>query len=460
MQDKKIYKVGGYVRDYLINKIHKTSLDPHDIDWVAVGYTPEEFIQMGFKSVGKAFPVFLHPETGEEFALARKEKAIGNKHTDFEFIFTPDISIEEDLARRDFTINSIAEKGYVLGEEKHKIKIFLASANKLIDPFNGIQDIAFKIIEVTNPVHFKEDPLRILRAHRFAVKLGFTLSKRTKLLIKEMLEDNALSFLSKERIYKEFTAGFMYNPVKYIELLQETGTLQCLIPELSLLFDTPEKEEYHSTKNTWQHTAAAIEWLLKTYPDISLKVLLGTLFHDIYKGICQKKNFERKKGEEYIRHDSKEAVEYFNTLANRLNFETNIKNFCKNVIFTHMKAWNIADECVKTTSIYDFIEKITYKFSKDRINDTFDLIKVFKADAISDHTTKNIEKIDAFECLLKKAIKICYSININEISGFMDVSGEQRSQLLKEKRCELIQLYIKPLLKELRNGNYNILKGD
>ena len=172
----KIYLVGGAVRDRILG------MKSNDRDYVVVGGTPQKMIDQGFKQVGKSFPVFLHPETGEEYALARKEVKTGKKHTDFEFIFSPDVTLEEDLKRRDLTINAIAYD----------------SENKIyIDPFDGISDIFTKCLRATSD-HFVEDPLRVLRVARFASQLNFNITYTLLYMMLKMTQNGDLNHLTPE----------------------------------------------------------------------------------------------------------------------------------------------------------------------------------------------------------------------------------------------------------------------
>lgn len=209
----KIYRVGGYVRDTLLG------LTPTDCDHVVVGSTPEEMLLQGYVQVGKSFPVFLHPKTHEEYALARSEIKIGNRHQDFAINAHPKITLEEDLSRRDLTINAIAED----------------SAGNLIDPYNGIKDLREGILRHISPA-FKDDPLRILRVARFSATLGFYVAPETMLLLKEMANQKAGLHVSRERIVRELElacAGKFSN--NFFSILSESGNLEVFFPNLLLI---------------------------------------------------------------------------------------------------------------------------------------------------------------------------------------------------------------------------------
>lgn len=212
----KIYLVGGAVRDMILGLI------PHDKDYVVVGATPQEMLSSGYKQVGKDFPVFLHPQTKEEYALARKETPIGSRHQDFTFEFSPDITLEDDLIRRDFTCNALA-----YDEENQQI----------IDLFGGIDDIKNHLLRHVSS-HFGEDPLRVLRACRFAAQLDFTIAPETLALCHDISASGALLTLSAERIWQEFSKA-LSTPLfaKFITTLKDCNALSAIAPELSVLPD-------------------------------------------------------------------------------------------------------------------------------------------------------------------------------------------------------------------------------
>lgn len=236
----KVYLVGGAVRDYFFNK------KPHDKDYVVVGSTIEGMLALGFTQVGKEFPVFLHPKTSEEYALARTERKTGNKHTDFSFEFSPNVTLEDDLIRRDFTINAMAMD---------------IETGEVIDYFNGKQDLENKILRAVRPETFIEDPLRLLRGCRFAAQLKFNIASETMELFKKMVADGMLEHLTSERVWKETEKALSsgYDSEKYFETLNQCGALKVLFPEIDKLFDTPEKLEYHPLGNTGLHTMACLD---------------------------------------------------------------------------------------------------------------------------------------------------------------------------------------------------------
>lgn len=209
----KIYLVGGAVRDFLLN------IPNSDKDFVVVGATPDDMLKRGFKRVGRDFPVFLHPKTGDEYALARTETQTGRGHTEFSCQFDPNVSLHDDLKRRDFTINAMA--------------MAMDDDESIIDPHGGQRDIERKILRHVGPA-FAEDPLRILRLCRFSARLatgGFQISHETKTLCKNMIKNGDLDFLSRDRIWLETQKVFLEpGPWIYFETLAELGAFSCVVP--------------------------------------------------------------------------------------------------------------------------------------------------------------------------------------------------------------------------------------
>lgn len=235
-----IYRVGGAVRDKLLKQ------KINDIDYVVVGATIEEMLQLGYKAVGKDFPVFLHPQSKEEYALARTEKKISKGYKGFTFYTSPDISIEEDLYRRDLTINAIAEDKQGL----------------LIDPFSGIEDLKNKKLRHVSDA-FVEDPVRILRTARFAARFashGFTVANTTMKLMKKMVKNGEVNALVAERVWKEFESALAEkHPEVFFQILRECGALQRLLPEIDNLFGVPQVEKWHPEIDTGVHTMMVLQ---------------------------------------------------------------------------------------------------------------------------------------------------------------------------------------------------------
>jgi tRNA nucleotidyltransferase (CCA-adding enzyme) len=256
----KIYAVGGAVRDRLLG------LSVKDQDYVVVGSTPEEMERLGYKPVGKDFPVFLHPTTHEEYALARTERKQGRGYRGFEVHASPDVTLEEDLARRDLTINAIA----------------LGGDGTLIDPFNGAADLQAGILRHVSTA-FAEDPVRVLRAARFAARFGFAIAPETLSLMRQMVADGEIDHLVSERVWQEISRGLMEaQPSRMFQVLRECGALARILPEVDRLFGVPQKPEYHPEVDTGVHTMLVIDYAARERAILPIR--FAALTHDLGKG--------------------------------------------------------------------------------------------------------------------------------------------------------------------------------
>jgi tRNA nucleotidyltransferase (CCA-adding enzyme) len=286
--DAKIYCVGGAVRDRLLG------LAIQDHDWVVVGSTVEAMVAQGFQPVGKDFPVFLHPKTHEEYALARTERKTAPGYQGFVIHAAPDVTLEQDLLRRDFTINAIAED----------------TDGNLIDPHNGIEDLRAGILRHVSSA-FNEDPVRILRAARFAARFGFTIAPETLTLMRDMVNNGEVDALVAERVWQELARGLMEkNPSRFFETLRSCGALAKIIPEVDALFGVPQPEKYHPEIDCGIHTLLVVDdAAVHDYP---LEVRFAALTHDLGKGNTPKDILPR-----HIGHELR-GVELVKNLSQRL----------------------------------------------------------------------------------------------------------------------------------------------
>ena len=268
-----IFLVGGAVRDALLG------LKVEDHDWVVVGATPDELVAKGFQPVGKDFPVFLHPATREEYALARTERKSAPGYRGFVVHAEPSVTLEEDLARRDLTINSIAAP---VGNETTTGR-FDANFEALIDPFNGQRDIAAKVLRHVTDA-FREDPVRILRVARFAARFSdFTVAPETLLLMREMVVDGEADALVPERVWQELARGLMgHKPSRMLEVLRSCGALLRLLPEVDKLWGVPQRVEYHPEVDTGIHLMMVLD--MTATLKAPLPVRFACLTHDLGKG--------------------------------------------------------------------------------------------------------------------------------------------------------------------------------
>ena len=273
-----IYKVGGAVRDRLLGR------PVADTDWVVVGASAEAMQARGFRPVGSDFPVFLHPQTGEEYALARTERKSGQGYGGFTFHASPDVTLEEDLIRRDLTINAMAED----------------DQGRITDPYGGQRDLQDRVLRHVSPA-FAEDPLRVLRVARFAARyapLGFRVADETLELMRQLAESGELQALTAERSWKEISRALMEpRPDVFIQVLRDCGALAELLPELDALFGVPQPEAHHPEVDTGLHCLMVLrQCALHEQP---LSVRWACLLHDLGKG--------RTPAEEWPRHIAHET---------------------------------------------------------------------------------------------------------------------------------------------------------
>ena len=268
----KTYLVGGAVRDKLLGYPF------HEKDWVVVGATPEVMEQQGFTPVGKDFPVFLHPKTKEEYALARTERKTGRGYAGFSFYCGEDVSLEDDLIRRDLSINAMAED----------------ENGNVIDPYGGQQDITNKKLRHVSDA-FLEDPVRILRIARFAARyhhLGFTIADETNALMRTMVDNGEVDHLVAERVWKEMERALgEAAPEIFIQSLRDCGALARLLPELDALFGVPQTAIHHPEIDTGIHTLMSLQQAAKITNNVCIR--FATLLHDLGKGTTPKEEWPR-----------------------------------------------------------------------------------------------------------------------------------------------------------------------
>jgi len=275
----KIYLVGGAVRDALLG------IGKADRDYVVVGATVQEMLALGYQQVGRDFPVFLHPQSREEHALARTERKTGPGHTGFSFVADPTVTLEEDLARRDLTINAMAR----------------ADDGSLIDPFNGSNDLEQRILRHVSPA-FSEDPLRVLRVARFAARfahLGFTIADSTMALMTQMGASGELDHLVAERVWTEMEKAMRErSPAVFVQVLRDCGALRVILPEVDALFGVPQPEQYHPEVDSGVHTLMCVEQAAALSSDPVVR--FATLVHDVGKALTPKDNWPHHYGHEHL----------------------------------------------------------------------------------------------------------------------------------------------------------------
>ncbi len=279
-----IYLVGGAVRDGLLGRFHTAHQQPDgtshaDRDWVVVGSSPEDMIARGFLPVGQDFPVFLHPQTREEYALARTERKTARGYHGFEFKAHPDVTLEQDLARRDLTLNAMALPRDALDPSGR----FDPHDERLIDPYGGLRDLQAKVLRhVTDAFH--EDPVRILRMARFSARWpDFTIAPETRALMKDMVAAGEVDHLVPERVWQELARGLMEaRPSRMLEVLRDCGALQVLLPEVDRLWGVPQRVEYHPEVDTGVHLCMVLDMSARLQAPLSVR--FACLCHDLGKG--------------------------------------------------------------------------------------------------------------------------------------------------------------------------------
>ncbi|MBK4714414.1 MULTISPECIES: multifunctional CCA addition/repair protein [Tenebrionibacter/Tenebrionicola group] len=304
----KIYLVGGAVRDGLLG------LPVKDKDWVVVGATPQEMIEAGYQQVGRDFPVFLHPESREEYALARTERKSGHGYTGFVCHADPDVTLEQDLQRRDLTINAIA----------------LDSHGNYVDPWGGRADLNKRLLRHVSPA-FSEDPLRVLRVARFAARyahLNFRIADETQALMRDMTARGELAHLTPERVWKETeNALASRNPQVFFQVLRDCSALAVLFAEVDALFGVPAPEKWHPEIDTGIHTLMTLAMAARLSPQVDVR--FSALTHDLGKALTPKRFWPRHHGH------GPAGVKQVEQLCQRLRVPNDIRDLAKLVAEYH-----------------------------------------------------------------------------------------------------------------------------
>jgi len=326
----KVYLVGGAVRDELLN------LPVKERDWVVVGATPEEMLAQGYQAVGRDFPVFLHPETHEEYALARTERKTGAGYLGFATWFATDVTLEQDLQRRDLTINAIAKN---------------PATGDIVDPYGGRNDIADRILRHVSPA-FVEDPLRVLRVARFAARfasLGFSVADETTKLMQTIAASGELATLTPERVWRETQLALMTeSPDVYIKTLRECGALKVIMPEVDALFGVPQPEKWHPEVDTGIHTLMVMQQAARLTSDPVTR--FAAMMHDLGKGTTPADILPR-----HIGHEARGA-DLVNALCARWKVPNEYSELALLVATQHGKLHAVFE--MRSSTLLEFIEKL------------------------------------------------------------------------------------------------------
>lgn len=305
-----VYLVGGAVRDQLLGHPY------HEKDYVVVGATPEQLLAQGFQPVGKDFPVFLHPETKDEYALARTERKSGQGYHGFEFYTDSTVTLEQDLIRRDLTINAIA----------------MDAEGTLYDPYGGQRDLELRVLRHVSDA-FVEDQLRVLRVARFAARyktLGFTVAEETLALMQQLADSGELEALTPERVWKETSRALMEDHAdEYFEVLRRCGALKVLFPEIEALYGIPQRPEYHPEIDCGIHTMMSLQQACRA--NYALDVRFAVLVHDLGKALTPVDELPR-----HIMHEER-GVKPVTEVCERLKVPTQMKQLAITVCKEHLK---------------------------------------------------------------------------------------------------------------------------
>ncbi|MDO9366874.1 MAG: multifunctional CCA addition/repair protein [Methylotenera sp.] len=344
---KQAYLVGGAVRDALLGFVVK------DKDYVVVGSTPEAMVAAGFRPVGKDFPVFLHPQTHDEYALARTERKTAKGYKGFSVYASIDVTLEQDLARRDLTINAIA-KGH---------------DGKLVDPFNGLADINAKTLRHVSDA-FAEDPVRILRAARFLARLtDFNIAPETMILMRQMVDEGEVDALVAERVWQELAKGLMEEkPSRMFEVLRACGALQRLLPELDKLWGVPQPAQHHPEVDTGVHVMMVVDYAAQQ--NFSLAIRFAALMHDLGKGITPQEMLPR-----HIGHEAR-GVDLLKEICTRLRVPNDCKALAVLVTKFHGKLHAAAQ--MRTSTLLEFLIQLDAIRQPERFKD---FLKACEADS-------------------------------------------------------------------------------
>jgi len=401
----KIYLVGGAVRDQLLN------LPVKDRDWVVVGATPETLLQQGYQQVGKDFPVFLHPDTHEEYALARTERKSGSGYTGFTCYAAPDVTLEDDLQRRDLTINAIA----------------YSAKGEYIDPYHGIDDIHAKLLRHVSDA-FSEDPLRVLRVARFAARfapLGFTIAPETMSLMQEMTNSGELNALTAERVWKETEKALHSQaPQVYFEILHQCGALKILFPEINALFGVPAPKKWHPEIDTGIHTMMVLAMASRLTDDIAVR--FSALCHDLGKGVTPVENWPHHHGH------GPAGVPLVEALCQRYRIPNQIRDLAKLAAKYHDHLHRI--ERMRPSKIIRLFDAIDAWRKPERIDQ---LAIISEADARGRQGAENLPYPQGI--FFRQAFKIANQVDVKSIVSRGLKGNAIREALTKQREVAIIE---------------------
>ncbi len=396
------YLVGGAVRDRLLG------LPVSDRDWVVTGASPEQLVERGFRPVGRDFPVFLHPESGEEYALARTERKSGHGYAGFTFRHTPDVTLEQDLERRDLTVNAIAE----------------SADGTLIDPFGGQRDLDARVLRHVSPA-FAEDPLRILRVARFAARfspLGFTVAPETLDLMAEMVRSGEADHLVPERVWQE-TRRALAEPAchVYISLLRECGALAVLLPEVDALFGVPQTKTWHPEVDTGVHVLMVLEQAAAITNSTTAR--FAALLHDLGKAVTPDEVLPGHRGHEEA------GLPLVDAVCERMKVPRSYRDLALLVCEHHLNCHRAME--LRPATLFSLLEKLDALRRPDRFEE---FLLACEADARGRKDRENEPYPQAD--YLRKARDAAAAVDPSTIDG--ELRGAAFGEALREKRVQAV----------------------
>lgn len=402
----KIYLVGGAVRDQLLNYPVK------ERDWVVVGSTPESMLEQGFQQVGRDFPVFLHPKTREEYALARTERKFAPGYYGFQCDFNSQVSLEEDLKRRDLTINAMA----------------IDDQGNIIDPYNGLNDLKNKRLRHVSEA-FIEDPVRVLRVARFAARyhhLGFELAPETRLLMYKMVKRGELSHLVAERVWQEWerTLGEK-NPEVFIKILRACGALSIIFPEIDRLFGVPNPVHYHPEIDSGIHTLLVLQEAVKLSSQPMLR--FAALVHDLGKAATSMIDWPSH------REHEEQGAHIIDLLCQRLRIPVDYRKFAITVSRFHLLIHRIYE--LRAATIVKVLER-TDAFRRPELFES--LLIVCEADAQGRLRRIDYKQRESWLYVLNECLKISAKTLITQ--GYV---GAGIKEELNKRRVACVDLIVK-----------------
>ena len=405
LESMKVYLVGGAVRDELLG------LAVDERDWVVVGASPQALLDLGYKAVGKDFPVFLHPQTGEEYALARTERKTGRGYYGFEAYFAPDVTLEDDLRRRDLTVNAIAKD---------------PETGQLIDPFGGVRDLQSRVLRHVSAA-FSEDPLRVLRVARFAARfapLGFTVAPETLDLMRAMSQTDELNALVPERVWQETLRALSSAvPWRYFEVLREVGALAQVFPELERLFGVPQPPQWHPEIDTGVHTFMVLEQATALSADP--RVRFASLVHDLGKGTTPPEEWPRHVGHE------ERSVKLIEALCERLRVPRDFRELARIVARYHGIAHRA--DALRASTMVDALDKLDAYRRPERFEQ---FLVACEAD-IRGRT--GFEKRDYPQAQRwRRAFELARAVQFDR-ERWGDLNGEEIRERLRQERISLLK---------------------